>query len=249
VKHTAKIIRKTPAQRVLIAPREGCFLDQTLCKASEVALRVELEKAIRGVQFISHDDMVSQIKKHGLLAIDAYDNQILKALSSETGATTLVTENIRWVGGHYELGNHVYDASSGKSLGQFAAKVTSSISGEDPFVYQDQESGVSLIVPKRKTSGFPVFRYPQCETCPAPVYLSAGAKEVAEQVSLRVTVTEQGAVQEIVVVGSPNKAAMEASISAVSRWHLKPALDAAGKPFAARTYFTLDLAAPDALRH
>src|ERR1700730_15759739 len=157
---------------------------------------------------------------------DAY---VMMALSSGTGASTLVTENIRWEGNHYELSNHVYDASTSKSLGQFAAKVTPSISGDDPFVFQDRESGASLIIPKRKTSGFHVFRYPQCEKCPPPVYLSAGAKGIVQIVYLRATITEQGADHQTAVMGTPNNGAGEASVAAVSGWRFKPEIDSRGK--------------------
>jgi TonB family protein len=239
--HTTRIVSKSNTQHILIAPREGCLLDQSMCNESESALRSELVRIIPSAQFVSPDAMVSQMKKSGLLPIDAYDNQILMALASETGATTLVTENLQWEGGHYELSNHVYDASTGKSLGQFALKVAPKISGEDPLVFRDPESGISLIIPKRKTSGFRVFRYPQCEKCPPPVYLSAGAKRIVEQVSLRVTVTDQGEVRQIVVMGAPNKAANDASVAAVSKWHFKPAIDSDGKPFAVRTDISMDL--------
>jgi TonB family protein len=245
--HTTRIVSKSNAQHILIAQREGCLLDQSMCKEFESALRSELASTIPSAQFVGPDATASQMKKSGLLPIDAYDNQILMALASETGATTLITENLEWKGTHYELSNHVYDASTGKSLGHFAVKVTPSISGDDPLVFRDLESGVSLIIPKRKTSGFRVFRYPQCEKCPPPVYISAGAKGTVEQVSLRVTVTDHGKVQQIIVVmGAPNKAANDASVAAVSKWHFKPAIDSEGKPFTVRTYISLDLTAPNA---
>ena len=239
--HTARIVSKSNTQQILIAQREGCLLDRPTCKESESALRSELVRTIPSAQFISSDATLSQVKKSGLLPIDAYNNQILLALASETGATTLVTENLQWKGDHYELSNHVYDASTGKSLGEFAVKVAPSISGDDPLVFRDPESGVSLIVPKRKTSGFRVFRYPQCEKCPPPVYLATRAQMIDEEVSLRVTVTDQGEVQQIVVLSAPNKAANDASVAAVSKWHFKPAIDSDGKSFVARTDISLDL--------
>jgi TonB family protein len=239
--HTARIVSKSNTQQILIAQREGCLLDQPTCKESKSALRSELVRTIPSAQFISSDATLSQVKKSGLLPIDAYNNQILLALASETGATTLVTENLQWKGDHYELSNHVYDASTGKSLGGFAVKVAPSISGYDPLVFRDPESGVSLIVPKRKTSGFRVFRYPQCEKCPPPVYLATRAQMIDEEVSLRVTVTDQGEVQQIVVLSAPNKAANDASVAAVSKWHFKPAIDSDGKSFVARTDISLDL--------
>ena len=239
--HTARIVSKSNTQQILIAQSESCLLDQSTCKDSESALRSELVRTIPSAQFISSDATLSQVKKSGLLPIDAYNNQILLALASETGATTLVTENLQWKGDHYELSNHVYDASTGKSLGEFAVKVAPSISGDDPLVFRDPESGVSLIVPKRKTSGFRVFRYPQCEKCPPPVYLATRAQMNDEEVSLRVTVTDQGEVQQIVVLSAPNKAANDASVAAVSKWHFKPAIDSDGKSFVARTDISLDL--------
>ena len=239
--HTARIVSKSNTQQILIAQSESCLLDQSTCKDSESALRSELVRTIPSAQFISSDATLSQVKKSGLLPIDAYNNQILLALASETGATTLVTENLQWKGDHYELSNHVYDASTGKSLGEFAVKVAPSISGDDPLVFRDPESGVSLIVPKRKTSGFRVFRYPQCEKCPPPVYLATRAQMIDEEVSLRVTVTDQGEVQQIVVLSAPNKAANDASVAAVSKWHFKPAIDSDGKSFVARTDISLDL--------
>jgi TonB family protein len=239
--HTARIVSKSNTQQILIAQREGCLLDQSMCKESESALRSELVRTIPIAQFISSDATLSQVKKSGLLPIDAYNNQILLALASETGATTLVTENLQWEGNHYELNNHVYDASTGKSLGQFALKVAPSISGDDPLVFRDPESGVSLIVPKRKTSDFRVFRYPKCEKCPPPVYLATRAQMIDVEVSLRVTVTDQGEVQQIVVLSAPNKAANDATVAAVRKWHFKPAIDSDGESFAARTDISFDL--------
>jgi outer membrane biosynthesis protein TonB len=67
-------------------------------------------------------------------------------------------------------------------------------------------------------------------------------------VYLRATITEQGAVQQITVMGTPNKGAGEASVAAVSGWRFKPAIDSGGKPFAVRTNISLDLTQPGALR-
>jgi hypothetical protein len=100
---TSRRIAKTHTQRILIALLEGCLLDMAICEADEATLSAALEKEIPGVQFINHDKLVSQVKKSGLLAIDAFDGQVVRSLGTETGAETLVSVNMKWDGNHYQL--------------------------------------------------------------------------------------------------------------------------------------------------
>jgi TonB family protein len=123
------------------------------------------------------------------------------------------------------------------------AKVITSISDGDPLVFQDPESGVSLIVPKRKTSGFRVFRFPECEKCLMPAYLPTPS-EFPQSVALLMTVTEQGTIQQIVVANSTGARATEKTLAAVQSWHFKPAIDSSGNPFAARILINVNLTKP-----
>jgi len=143
-------------------------LEPAVCAQFEFNLRDDLVKTIRTVDFVRRDDFIAQVKDHGLLALDAYNRQVLINLASDAGAETLVAENLAWEGGRYELQSYTYHALTDQVTGRLIAKVATSIAGDDPLVFPDPESGASLIIPKRKTGGFRVFRYPECEYCRMP---------------------------------------------------------------------------------
>jgi len=238
---TVKQVAKFHSQRILIAPRQGCLLDTALCENSERALRTELEKAIPGVQFIPREELISQVKKQGLLAIDAFDPLLLMSLAPNAGAQVLVAQDLHWEGNHYELSNIVDETSSSKSPSRIHVKVSPSTSGDDPLVYQDPESGVALIVVKQKDSGFRVFRLPVCDKCPQPKYLSSGAPGMYQSVQFRVTITEQGTVDQIAMMGSGRSAFSDKAIEAIKGWTFKPAINSDGKAFAVRTYIDITI--------
>jgi TonB family protein len=238
---SVKQIARFRPQRILIAPRQGCLLDTALCESSERALRGELEKAIPGAQFVPREELISQVMKQGLLAIDAFDPLLLMSLAPNTGAQVLVAQDLEWEGNHYELSNVVDETSTSKSPSRIRVKVSPSISGEDPLVYQDPASGVALIVVKQKNSGFRVFRFPVCDKCPQPKYLSSGAPGMYQYVQFRVTITEQGTVDQIAMMGSGRSAFSDKAIEAIKGWAFKPAINSDGKPFAVRTYINITL--------
>jgi TonB family protein len=238
---TAKQIEKTHAQRILIAPCQGCLLDTVLCENSEAALRTELVKAIPGVQFIPREELLIQAKKQGLLAIDAFDPLLLTSLALNTSAQVLVAQDLHWDGNHYELSNVVDATASSKSPSRIRVRVSPSITGDDPLVYQDAESGVALIIVKKKDSGFGVFRFPVCDKCPQPNYLSSGAPGMYQTAQFRVTITDQGTVDQIAMIGSGRSAFADKAIEAIKGWTFKPAINSDGKPFAVRTYINITL--------
>lgn len=243
---TAGRITKTRAHHILIAPQAGCLLDMAMCLESSAALRTELERQLPDVQFVSREELVNHVKQHGLLAIDAFDTMILMSLAGEIGAEILAAQDLRWDGNHFQLSNQVYDASTGKSYNRFQTKVSPDISsGDDPLLFADPDSGVFLAIPKRKSSGFRVFRYPNCDRCPPPMYLSSGSPTMHDFVQLRVTITEKGMVDQIAVLGPAANTVTQNAIDAVKQWQFKPAVDSDGKPFGVRTYITFDLSARD----
>jgi TonB family protein len=235
-------VEKTGAKQILVAPQEGCLLDSSLCEQFESNLRSAVPRVNPEVQFVSRGDLLATIKNQGLVALDVYDKQVLVNVASDVGAEALVEENLAWQGDHYELQTQLYAAQTGQIKKQITAKVATSISGDEPLVYRDPESGISLIVSKRKTSGFRVFRYPDCVFCRMPdSWKRSGPRQ---SVALRMTITNEGQIQQIVVVRSSSQKAAEQTLEAVNGWRFKPAIDSDGNAFSARILVTLELTAP-----
>jgi TonB family protein len=238
----AREVDKFGAKQILIAPQDGCLLNPLPCEQFESNLRSTLKRVNPDVLFVSRSDLLATIESHGLVPLDAYDRQVLVNLASDAGTEALVEENLSWQGDHYELQAHLYNARRGQMKKRVIAKLAISISGDDPLVYRDPESGVSLIVPKRKTGGFRVFRYPECADCrmPDPRKPSGPIQSVA----LRMTITNEGQMQQIVVVRSSSEKATEQTLEAANGWRFKPAIDSDGKPFSARILVTVNLTGP-----
>jgi hypothetical protein len=235
-------VQKAHTKRVLVAPESGCLLDSLLCAQFESNLRSALGRANPNAQFVDRNDLVVTAQKHGLVALDVYDKQVLVNLAFEAGAEALIEENISWEADHFELQTRLYEARTGQIKKRIATRIVTSVSGDDPLVYRDSESSVSLIISKRKTNDFRVFRYPECVSCRMPDQWKASGP--VESVSVLMTITDGGTIQQMVVTQSTSQRATERTLEVIKGWQFKPAIDSDGKPFAARILVTVGLTAP-----
>lgn len=242
---TAERVSKLHKRQILITTDQGCLLDRALCADSETLLRAELAKSLPNVQFISHRELVEQLLGHGLLAIDAYDGSLTRALAADAGAEIVVAQNLYWDGRTYKLANAVFKAGTQKRIVLLQTDVTLPNGGGDPLVFRDTQENVSLIVPKTKTSGFPVFRFPEFENCSLDGPVGPTWAPVTGTVNLRVTITREGAVTQI--HDDPrsrlSKRDSDEATKVAQSCRFRPAIDSGGKPFAVRTFISIDYTA------
>ncbi|PYU30903.1 MAG: hypothetical protein DMG28_17095 [Acidobacteria bacterium] len=232
---TAERVAKTHAQHVLTTTLQGCLLNTQVCAVLDAALLTALERVASSAQLVSREQAASLLKKHGFLALDAYNDLALRVVAAEAGAEVLVTEDLRWKPDAYELMTRVFDAAHGKELREFKVSVARSApdSDDQPVIFKDVESGASLFIPKRKES-HPRY-FPACEKCPAPAYTpEARTRGLQGMVTMLVTITEQGVADHIVVVKSFDDAITRQAVKTVQGWKFKPAIGPDGKPFAVR---------------
>ena len=232
---TAERVAKTHAQHVLTAALQGCLLNTQVCEELDAALHTALKKVVSNAELVSRQQAVSVLKMHGSLALDAYNDLALQAVTLKAGAEVLITEDLRWKPDAYELITQVFDAAHGKELREFKVSVSRSVPDSDdlPVIFKDAESGTSLVIPKRKESHPRYFA--SCEKCPDPAYTpEAGAKGLQGMVAMLVTVTEQGVADHIVVVKSFDDAIARQAVETVQSWKFKPVFGPDGKPFAVR---------------
>jgi hypothetical protein len=158
----------------------------------------------------------------------------VRSLGTETGTETLVSVNVKWDGNHYQLSNRIFGPSTGDIEPRFQMRVSPAIASANPVLFQDHETAVFLAVPNRRTSGFPVFRYPECKLCRRPEnYLIS--QYVYQDFQMRVTITEQCTVERIaVLIPGPSLAAEKTAESMKKNWRISPAIDSEGKPFSIR---------------
>jgi hypothetical protein len=205
-----------------------------LCEADEGAVRATLQKVAPNTRLIDRDDLVSQIKKHGLQEIDAFDSLVVTSIGSETGAESIVTMTLRWDGDHYQLINRVFPDSSVDMFSTYRTRVLSEIAGDVPVLLQDPDTGAFLAVPKRRTSGLGVFRYPQCNFSENPKNYAA-PEGLYQEFRMRVTITDQGRVDQIAVMSpAPSFATEKTAESMRDAWRFTPAINSDGKPFPIR---------------
>ena len=236
---TAELVAKTNVRRVLTAPLQGCLLDMQVCTKLDVALHSNLKQVIPNTEWITPDKVASSLKNHGLLPLDAYSELALRAVASESGAELLVTEDLRRNSANaLELVMQTFDAAHAKELGEF--KLSFSLSDADgrPMVFKDPESGVSLVIDK----GNPYWgEFVSCLMCP-PVYLpDRRDTAIHGLVDVLVTVTERGAVDQIVVVKTFDEAITSELLRKLQGWRFRPAVDHEGHPFAVRTHIQAEV--------
>jgi TonB family protein len=234
---TAQRVTKTHQQHIFNAGLEGCQLDVEVCTSFEASLHAALEKTIPSAHFVKRGSVINILEGRGFIPLDAYFPVVLKAVAMSAGADILVTDTLEWQSDGYELVSEVYDAVQGKKLDQFRVKIARPAldPSDEPLVFKDTESGVSVILFRGKQSHSPAVAYPACDRCPDPSYTPAARVDrIQGRVLMLVTVTEQGSPEHVGVIDGLGDGLTDQALEAVRSWHFKPAVGKDGKPFATR---------------
>ena len=237
---TAKKVAKTDARKILTTPLSGCLGAPQFCAEFDAVLRANLEKLIPDAKFIQREEAVKHLSDHGFLGVDAYMGA-LDDVASDAGAEVVIGEDFQRRRGVCILRTTLADAKHLFSLGDFSTGIScSSVQTKTALsLLRDPSSGVSLIVPLPQLPDDPPgaspIRYPSCLSCPDPHYTGyAKEKRIQGSVQILITVTERGTVENARAIGAVEVDLELASLRAVSRWQLKPAVGADGKPFPVR---------------
>jgi hypothetical protein len=235
---TARVV-KTRAQRILLAPRASCLLDETRCAELDSVLRTTLAKSIPNAHLMGREDIVPVLKAQGLMTIDAYFLDVLQFFALDTGADILLTESLVTSKRGYELWVRVFDTSSRKELTILKSEDFRPLPtlDEEPLVVQDMETGVSLVLPRGMQRAYPDTRLPECDYCPDFSY-DSDSRWVGTVVIVG-TVNTQGKAVDMKVLrgfGTENSAAVLKAHGELNRY--KPAIGVDGSPFPVRQVFT-----------
>jgi hypothetical protein len=236
---TTELVAKANVRRVLTAPLQGCLVNMQVCTTLDGALHSNLKQVIPNTEWITPEKVASSLKNHGLLPLDAYSGLALRAVASEAGAELLVTEDLRRNSANaLELVMQVFDAVHQKELGEFKFSFSLSDADDRPMVFKDPESGVSLVIDK----GNPHWpEFVSCLMCP-PVYLPERRDTTIHGlVDVLVTVTERGAVDQIVVVKTFDEGITSELLRKLQGWRFRTAVDREGKTFAVRTHIQAEV--------
>jgi TonB family protein len=237
--HIAAIADLPRPRRVIVAPLEGCLLDEDICSAFEAAVKARLEKMLPSVRFVDREEVIATVKKFGFLGLDIYNSGVLTKTATETGADVHVTETLKWAADGDDLAAEVLDVRKADSLIQLSLKVQRSTpdSGDDPVIIRDSDTGISLVVKKGETFGSSLFKYPRCIDCPDPKYSENARKgKIQGTVQLLFTLTEKGVPQDIRVAKALEPGLDASAVEVVRKWQLSPAIGFDGKPFAVRMH-------------
>jgi TonB family protein len=226
-----ELIKIKPAI-LLVAPRETCNLEFPICQAFDSALRSDLQQTVPQLQIFGREDVVTALKKNGLLAIDAYNPIALRLVALATNAEAVVTEDLLWERDGYRLRIDIHNPKTDARLIPFHTleiKVPRSIpdTPDNPMLVNDPDTNVSVIVFKGPMPKH--FVYPGCEKCPDP--RSIGTTGVVQVIG---TITTQGKVESVSVVSSPSPAFTRAALETLQGWRFRPAVGVDGKAFATR---------------
>jgi TonB family protein len=235
-RRAAESIKDTNAQRILVSTDASCILDRELCGATDSALRAALSASIPSAQLLGRGEVAPLLGRHGFVPIDAYDGPVLEYLANDLGAQLVVVESLAPEPDGYEIRISVWDVEKRRSRDIFKTKVRGGKqNSEEPVLFKDENSGVSLIIGYQPDRKRPVFKYPSCVHCPAPDYPEAmRVKRLEGIVVLRATITEQGEAQNIAVVRSPYDGFTSLAVDAVRSWRFRPAIGKDELPFASR---------------
>ncbi len=234
---TAERVAKTHRDHLFVASLQECKLDADLCAAFEASLNGKLEKMVPGAHFVKRESVVNILEGRGFIPIDAYLPDVAKAVAASAGADILVTDTLLWQRDGYEFTSEVFDVAQNKKIEQFRARVPrpASDTSEEPLVFTDPQSKVSLIVPRDRQARPPAVVPAACLNCPAVSYTpEARADGIQGRVLLLVTVTERGTTENIGVVDGLDGGLTDQALEAVQAWRFKPAVGKDGKPFATR---------------
>jgi TonB family protein len=240
VEHIAAVSDLIRPQKVLVAPLEGCLLDEQICTDFEAGVKERLEQMLPSVGFVERQEVIATVKKLGFLGLHAYNSNVLGRTASETGTDILVTETLKWGTDAYELAAEVLDVKNKDgSLIRLELKVQRFPldSEDDPLVFKAPDNGLSLIVRRGEKIRSSVFHDIHCTHCPDPKYSEAARKaKLLGTIQLVLTLTEEGLLQDIRVVKSLDPTLDAAAVEAVRTWKITPAIGFDRKPFAVRTH-------------
>ena len=234
-----KNVTKTDAVSILTTPLSGCLGEPQFCADFDGVLRTSVQRQIPGAKFIDRDDAVKHLADHGFLSIDAYMGA-LDSVGRDAGAEVVIGENFERNRNTYHLKATITYAKHLYALGESSIDVPCTEATKTKLsLLKDPESGVFMIVPLPESSDAPSVEsriaYPSCLSCPDPHYTrDAKVRGVQGSVRILFTVTDQGTVENVKVLGAVEEGLAMASIKAVSGWKLKPAAGPDGKPFPAR---------------
>jgi TonB family protein len=229
---TAKYLIVTKPTILVIAPRETCNLAFQICETFDSALRSNLQLTVPQLQIIGREDVVTEVKKAGLLSIDAYNPFALRLVGLSTNADAIVTEDLLWEKEGFELRIDIHDTKTDELIAPFRSletKVARSLpdTPDNPMLVTGPDAQVSVIVFKgRMPKG---FVYPGCDKCPDPH--SVGMPGVVQVIG---TITIQGKVENVSVIRSPSPAFTKAALNALRSWKFRSAVGTDGKAFATR---------------
>jgi TonB family protein len=236
VQISEKVAKEHP-KRVLIGARDGCVLSSQSCESLDSNLHEGLENSIPGIQFVSKEDVAQEVRKHGFLSIDVYNEFLLRGIASELGAEIAVIENLVGEGRDYELTGKIVKVSSDKEIDTFKAKIPRSASdnGDEPVLIKDAESGVSLIIPRDRPNHSQLLYFPACVKCPLPYYTEeARRRGLVGVITFLVTISDQGVAEDISLIKTFDLSLTTSAVQTIHSWRFKPAIGPDGKPFAAR---------------
>jgi TonB family protein len=228
----------TSARRILITHEKTCLLDERTCDAFDEVFRLKMAILVPDMEFISRKDLLGQLKKDGLISVDAYFEKVLEVESPKTGAELLITESLHSTPESCELVIAVIHPAEGQKLADFKATATlASLSPEaEPIALKDPETGISMIVPTGNQHNSPLFRPPTCKKCPQPPYPPKASEQgIRGSVTLIATISEAGTVEDISVLEGSDQSLIFQAIKTVKDWQFKPAIGIDGKPFATRS--------------
>lgn len=229
---TAKELIRTKPRILLIAPRETCNLAFSICEAFDSALRSELQQIIPQLRIVGREDAVTDLKKNGLLAIDAYSPIALHLVGLSINAEAVVTEDLLWEKNGFILRIDIHNTKTDARLVPFHSlevKVPRSVpdTPDNPLLVTDVDTRVSMIVFKGPMPKG--FVYPGCDKCPDP--RSIGTAGVVEVIG---TVTDQGKIENVSVISSPSPTFTHAALDTLRGWAFRPAVGTDGRAFATR---------------
>jgi TonB-like protein len=238
---TAQKIAAAGPQRILIASLFGCLAAPQICAEIEAALRDALERSMPGVQFVPREEAEKYLAAHSFLSIDGYFGA-LDIVASDSGADVVVSEDLEPIA-HDKCQLHVgvVETKRRYELADFSNDIPCSIilAKTRMSLIKDEKTGIAMIVrvpqlPDDPRGASPV-KFPSCIHCPMPHYSDyARSRNIQGSVRILATVSEDGEVENPVVLGYVDDSLARVSYQALKEWRFSPGLDFDGKPVSTR---------------
>src|SRR5579872_542603 len=96
VVRTTNDLIETKPTILIVTPRETCNLTFQICETFDSALRSHLQQTLPQLRIIGRAEVVAEVEKNGLLAIDAYNPLALRLVGLSANADAIVTEDLLW---------------------------------------------------------------------------------------------------------------------------------------------------------